>query len=197
MRGLLRLSKGIDAFTEFIGQLTLWLVPLVVAVGVWNVANRYVGRAIGITLGSNFYIEAQWYIFSVIFLMGAAYTLKHGEHVRVDVFYGKMSPLAKARVDLFGTLFFLIPFCSLLIYFTWPYVMQSWGFVPNGMRVVWEVSPDPGGLPRAPLKTFILISPVLLIVQGISEAIKNVAVLTGHLEPTALADEQNPDLQEV
>ncbi|PDW02547.1 TRAP transporter small permease subunit [Candidatus Viridilinea mediisalina] len=197
MQGLLRLSKGIDAFTEFVGNVTIWLVPLVVAVGVWNVTNRYVGRAIGQTLGSNFYIEAQWYIFSVIFLLGAAYTLKHGEHVRVDVFYGNMSPIAKARVDLFGTLFFLIPFCALLIYFAWPYVMQSWGFLPNGRRVPWEVSPDPGGLPRAPLKTFILISPALLIIQGVSEVIKNLAVLTGHLEPKALADEQNPDLQEV
>jgi TRAP-type mannitol/chloroaromatic compound transport system permease small subunit len=189
VRGLLRLSRGIDAFTEFIGNVTIWLVPVVVAVGVWNVSNRYIGRAIGQTLGSNVYIETQWYIFSVIFLLGAAYALKHGEHVRVDVFYGKMSPIGKARVDLFGTLFFLIPFCILLIYFTIPYVQFAWN--------IREGSPDPGGLPRYPLKAFILVSPVLLIIQGISEAIKNLAVLTGNLPASELADEQNPDLLEV
>lgn len=197
MRGLLRVSKGIDAFTEIVGNIALWLVPVVLAVGVWNVANRYVGRAIGQTLGSNFYIEAQWYIFSVIFLLGGSYALKHGEHVRVDVLYSNYSPRNKVIVDLFGTLFLLMPFCMLLIYFTWPYVMQSWGILPNGRTVPWEISPDPGGLPRAPLKTFILISPVLLIIQGISELIKNAAVLTGDLPPAAVEDEQTPAMREI
>lgn len=189
MRGLLQLSKGIDAFTEFVGNIIIWLVPFVVAVGVWNVASRYVGRAIGRTLGSNFYIEAQWYIFAVIFLMGAAYALKHGEHVRVDVFYGGYPPRRKALVDFLGTILFLIPFCLLLLYFAWPYVTTSWS--------IREGSPDPGGLPRYAIKTFILVSPVLLIVQGISEAIKNLAVLTGHAEPDVVADEQAPDLREI
>ncbi|MFV9505187.1 MAG: TRAP transporter small permease subunit [Oscillochloridaceae bacterium umkhey_bin13] len=197
MRGLLRVSKGIDAFTEIVGNIALWLVPVVVAVGVWNVANRYVGRAIGQTLGSNFYIEAQWYVFSVIFLLGGAYALKHGEHVRVDVLFSNYSPRQRSMVDLLGTIFFLMPFCMLLIYFTWPYVMQSWGILPSGRRVPWEISPDPGGLPRAPLKTFILISPVLLIIQGVSEIIKNSAVLMGVLPPEAVADEQTPDMREI
>jgi len=185
VRGLLRISKGIDVFTELVGNIALWLVPVVVAVGVWNVANRYIGRAINRTLGSNVFIEAQWYIFSVIFLLGAAYALKHGEHVRVDVLYGSWPPRRKALVDFLGTLLFLIPFCLLLIYFGWPYVENSWRLREN--------SPDPSGLPRYPLKTFLLISPVLLIIQGISEAIKNLAVVTGHLAPAAVADEQSPD----
>lgn len=189
MQGLLRLSKGIDAFTEVVGRFTYWLVPVVLAVGVWNVFNRYIGRAIGQSLGSNLFIEAQWYIFAVIFFMGTAYALKHGEHVRVDVLYGAWTPKRKALVDLLGTLLFLIPFCVLFIYFSYPAVRQSWGFLPNGKQIPWEVSPDPGGLPRAPLKTFLLISPALLIIQAISEAIKNLAIVTGHIEPTTLHEE--------
>jgi TRAP-type mannitol/chloroaromatic compound transport system permease small subunit len=175
VRGLLRLAKGIDAFTEVVGNVTLWFVPIVVAVGCWNVFNRYIGRAIGQTLGSNMYIEAQWYIFASLFFMGGAYALKHGEHVRVDVFYGNYSAQRKALVDFLGTLFFLVPFCTLLIYF-------SWSFVGNAWRLR-EMSPDPGGLPRYTIKTFLIISPSLLLIQAVSEAIKNLAVLTGHLKP--------------
>lgn len=184
MKGLLALSKGIDTFTEFTGRLVYWLVPLVVAVGVWNVANRYVGRAIGQSLGSNVFIELQWYIFAVIFFTGSAYVLKHGGHVRVDVLYGNWNPRQKAMADLFGTLFFLMPFCILLFYFSWSTVESSWK--------IREMSPDPGGLPRYPLKTFLLISPSLLLIQGISEAIKNAAVLTGDLDPVELAEVQTP-----
>nr|WP_255604452.1 TRAP transporter small permease subunit [Oscillochloris sp. ZM17-4] len=185
---MLRLSKGIDAFTELTGRITYWLVPLVLGVGVWNVFNRYIGRAIGQSLGSNVFIEAQWYIFAVIFFLGSAYALKHGEHVRVDVLYGGWPPRRRALIDFLGTLLFLIPFCLLFIYFAYPTVRQSWGFLPNGRQIPWEMSPDPGGLPRAPLKTFLLISPVLLIIQGISEAIKNLAILTGDIDPSALAE---------
>jgi len=189
VQGLLRLSKVIDAFTEVVGNITLWLVPLVVGVGVWNVANRYVGRAIGRTLGSNFYIEAQWYIFSVIFFLGSAYVLKHGGHVRVDLFYANFPPRRKALVDLLGTLFFLLPFCVLLIYFSWPVVQTAFK--------IREMSPDPDGLPRYPLKAFLIVSPVLLFIQGISEAIKNLAVLMGAADPSLVAEEQRRDTLEL
>jgi TRAP-type mannitol/chloroaromatic compound transport system permease small subunit len=180
VRALLRVSRGIDAFTEFIGTIVYWLVPVVLAVGVWNVANRYVGQAIGQQLGSNVYIELQWYIFSVIFLTGAAYTLKHGEHVRVDLLYGSWSPMRKAWVNMLGTILCLIPFCILLIYFSIPAISNSWS--------IREMSPDPNGLPRYPIKTFILVSAVLLIIQGISEFIKNLAAITGHSDPTTLEE---------
>lgn len=182
MRGLLRLSKWIDTFTEFTGRFAYWLVPIVLAVGIWNVANRYVGRAIGRSLGSNIFIELQWYIFSVIFFLGAAYALKHGEHVRVDLFYANYSPRRKALADLIGTLFYLMPFCLLLIYFSWPVVETS-------VRVR-EMSPDPGGLPRYPLKAFLILSPILLFIQGISEAIKNYAVYSGYADPSLVLEEQ-------
>ena len=183
---LLRISRIIDTFTEWVGRIAYFLVPIVVAVGVWNVANRYVGRAIGRTLGSNFYIEAQWYIFSLIFLLGAAYALKHNEHVRVDVFYSNYSPQRRALVNFLGTLFFLIPFCGLLIYFGWPYVEQSWRIREN--------SPDPGGLPRYIIKTFLIVSPILLIIQGISEAIKYFAAWRGFLEPSQVEEEHETRL---
>ncbi len=189
MEGLLRLSKVIDAFTEVTGRITYWLVPLVIGVGVWNVFNRYIGRAIGMSLGSNFFIEAQWYLFAIIFFLGAAYALKHGEHVRVDVFYGHWNAKQKALSTFLGTIFFLIPFCLLFIYFSYSTVRQAWGFLPNGKQIPWEMSPDPGGLPRAPLKTFLLVSPALLIIQGISEAIKSFAILREKADPSALVEE--------
>ncbi len=146
-----------------------------VLVGVWNVAGRYIGRAIGQNLTSNAFIETQWYIFDLVFLLGAAYALKHDEHVRVDVLYSSWPPKWKAVANLIGTLFFLIPFCVLVIIFSWQAVTNSWGIL--------ETSPDPGGLPRYPIKSMLIVSFVLLIIQGISEAIKNFAIFTGQLAP--------------
>lgn len=174
MQGLIALSRGIDAFTEQVGKLVLFLVPIVILVGVWNALTGFAGQIFQVSLGSNFYIELQWYIFSLIFLLAAAYDLKHNEHVRVDVLYGRWGPRGKAWVNLLGSILILIPFCLLLIYFSYPAVANSWRFR--------EVSGDPGGLPRYPIKTFIIISPILLIIQGISEFIKNLAFLTGHLQ---------------
>ncbi len=151
------------------------LVLLMVLVGVWNVIGRYLGRAVGQNLTSNALIETQWYIFDLIFLLGAAYALKHDEHVRVDVFYSSWSPKRKALLDLIGTLLFLIPFSILVIFFSWNTIAASWA--------IGEVSPDPGGLPRYPIKAVILISFFLLILQGISEAIKKFAIFQGWLPP--------------
>lgn len=171
---LLRISRAIDRFNEIIGRFALWLVLLMVAIGVWNVIGRYLGKAIGQNLTSNLFIESQWYIFDLVFLLGAAYTLKHDEHVRVDVFYSNWSRKRKALADFLGTLFFLIPFCGLVIYFSWSAIVESW--------ITREVSPDPGGLIRYPIKTMIIVSFGLLIVQGISELIKNWAIYRGHLQ---------------
>ncbi len=146
-----------------------------VIIGGWNVVGRYLGRLIGRNLSSNAYIEAQWYIFDLIFFFAAAYTLKHNEHVRVDVFYSKWNPRRKAIIEIFGTLFFLIAFCILIIIFSWETILNSWSILEN--------SPDPDGLPRYPIKTTIIISFALLILQGISQIIKNVAILKGHIQP--------------
>jgi len=170
---LLRLSKIIDRINQSIGQLTLWLVLIMIIVGVWNVIGRYLGNAIGQNLSSNALIETQKYLFGIIFLVSAAYALKHNEHVRVDLFYSGWSPKRKALVNLIGTLLFLIPFSILVIYFSRASVYNSWAIL--------EASPDPDGLPRYPIKTMIPIAFALLILQGISEAIKNFAIFTGKL----------------
>ncbi|WP_413200250.1 TRAP transporter small permease subunit [Nostoc piscinale] len=173
MEKLLKISKIIDTCTEFIGRCTSWLVLVMVILGVWNVVGRYVGRLIGSNLTSNAYIEAQWYIFDLVFLLGAAYTLKHNEHVRVDIFYSNWQRRRKAIADLLGTIFFLIPFCVMVIIFSWDTIIASWQIQEN--------SPDPGGLPRYPIKAMIIVSFILLIFQGISQAMKNWAIIQGRL----------------
>lgn len=173
MQTLLRISRILDTINQRIGQIVLWLVLLTIGVGVWNVIGRTIGNAIGQNLSSNALIETQWYLFDLIFLLGAAYSLKHNAHVRVDMLYSRWNHKGKALANLVGSLLFLIPFSILVIYFSWQSVYNSWAIL--------ESSPDPGGLPRYPIKTCILISFVLLILQGISEAIKNLAILTNNL----------------
>ena len=170
---LLPIAKKIDRFTNTIGKLAYWLVLVMIGVGVWNVLGRYIGNAVGQNLSSNALIETQWYLFDLVFLLGAAYTLQHNEHVRVDVFYAGWNRKRKALADLLGTVFFLIPFSILVIYFSWESVVQSW--------IIRETSPDPGGLSRYPIKAMVIVSFLLLIIQGISETIKNWAIIQGHL----------------
>lgn len=177
----MKISRIIDAFTERIGRYTSWLVLVMVILGVWNVVGRYLGRISGNNLTSNAYIEAQWYIFDVIFFLGAAYTLKHNEHVRVDIFYSNWQRRRKAIADFLGTIFFLIPFSIIVIFVSWETIVASWQ--------IGELSPDPGGLPRYPIKAMIIVGFVLLIIQGISQAIKNLAIIQGRLEP----QEENHD----
>jgi len=172
---LLRLSRTIDRLTESIGKLVLWLVLVMVAIGIWNAIGRYIGQAIGQNLSSNAFIEAQWYCFSLVFLLGAGYTLKHDEHVRMDMLYNAWPPKRRAIANAIGALLFLIPFSVLTLWFSWKPVSNSWR--------IGEVSPDPGGLPRYPIKAMILVCFVLLIAQGVSEIIKNIAIVTGHRTP--------------
>ncbi len=172
MQTLLQWARWIDRINERIGRYTYWLVLLMVGIGTWNVIGRYLGFWLGRNLSSNAFIETQWYLFDLVFLLGAAYTLKHNDHVRVDVFQSRWSPRKRALADLIGTLFFLLPFCIMVIWVSWGAIATSWA--------MWETSPDPGGLPRYPIKTMILVSFGLLILQGIAEAIKKLQiVLTG------------------
>lgn len=157
--------------SEWTGQGVLWLVAVMIVIGAFNAVARYVTRWTGTNLSSNAYIEAQWYLFSLVFLLGASYALKHDAHVRVDVFYGRLSARGKAWIDLLGTVLFLIPFSVFMLVVSWPSVAASWR--------VREVSPDPGGLPRWPIKAVILVAFVLLILQGIAEAAKRIRILRG------------------
>jgi TRAP-type mannitol/chloroaromatic compound transport system permease small subunit len=158
-----------DALSDKLGQLVGWLTLAMVLLGAFNAVARYTGKFTGVNLSSNAYIELQWYLFSLIFLLGAAHTLQRDQHVRVDVLYGLLSKRAQARIDLAGGLFFLVPFCVFGLIMCWPTVRNSWS--------VWEVSPDPGGLPRYPLKTAMLLCFGLLLLQGFSELIKHIRTL--------------------
>jgi TRAP-type mannitol/chloroaromatic compound transport system permease small subunit len=178
VKGLLRVSRAIDALIEWIGNLLPYLVIVMIAAGFYNVVARYLGRFVGARLTNNSAIEIQWYMYSVLFFLGFAYILKHNLNVRVDFLYAKWSPRRRAWIDLLGTLLFLIPFCILGIYVTISPVMSSWGRLPNGTWGTWEISPDPDGLPRAPIKSMIIVAFVLLLIQAISQVIKYLAVLT-------------------
>jgi len=185
LRTLLKLSAAIDTVSELFGQLANWIVLITIAIGFYNVAVRFTGRWTGLQLSSNVYIELQQYLFSLIFLLGFAYILKHGINVRVDFLYARWSDRTRALIDLVGTLAFLIPFCIIGIYVTISPVLTSWGRLPDGTWGAWEMSPDANGLPRAPIKSMIIVAFTLLLMQAISQTIKYLAVL-GHREIEAV-----------
>ena len=193
MRALLRLAYGIDRITELIGNVATLIVPILTIIGFGNVVVRFVGRSIGRQLASNAAIEWQWYLFSILFLLMFGYILKHNINVRVDFLYAKWDPKRRAVVDLLGTLLFLIPFCLIGIYFSWKPILTSWGLRFDGSWGPWEGSPNPDGLPRAPLKSMLIVGLGLLCLQAVSQVIKYIAVLNGTLagsEATALQDYQ-------
>jgi TRAP-type mannitol/chloroaromatic compound transport system permease small subunit len=165
------LVRAADAVSEYTGRAVRWLVAVMVLVGAFNAVARYLGRWTGVNLSSNAYIELQWYLFSLVFLLGVSYALKHDAHVRVDVLYGRLGARGRAWIDLLGTVLFLIPFSVFMLALSWPSVAASWR--------VREVSPDPGGLPRYPIKAVVLVAFVLLILQGVAEATRRVRVLRG------------------
>jgi TRAP-type mannitol/chloroaromatic compound transport system permease small subunit len=169
---LLRITDAFDAAMGWFGRAVSWLTLGMVVLGAGNAGLRYIGRFVGENLTSNAVVEAQWYLFSLVFLLGAAPTLLRDRHVRVDVLYGRLKPRGKAAIDLVGGLVFLLPFCAFAIWVSSPSIRASIS--------VWETSPDPGGLPRWPIKAVILVCFGMLIGQGVSETIKRVAVLTGH-----------------
>jgi TRAP-type mannitol/chloroaromatic compound transport system permease small subunit len=172
LQGLLRLARGIDRFSDLFGWLIAALTLIMVLVGAWNVVGRFVGRAVGQNLTSNSLLEWQWYLFSMVFLLGAGYVLRHDAHVRVDVIYHRMTDRRRAIVNLLGTLLFLIPFCIMALGVTW-----NWFELSFRIR---ESSPDPGGLPRWPIKFLLVFGFGLLLLQAVSQLIKAVGVLTGH-----------------
>ena len=161
-----RTAAWLECLSEFSGRLVAWLVLLLVVLISYDVAMRYLFEAGSVALQ-----ELEWHLFALIFLLGAAYTFKHDGHVRVDVFYqNRMGIRARAWVDLLGTFCFLIPFCALVIINSWPFVHDAWLFH--------EASPDPGGLPaRWLLKAAIPLGFVLLLLQGLADAINKLLIL--------------------
>jgi len=169
---LLHIADTLDRFQDKFGKWLYWLALAMVVVGGFNTIVRYLDKFTGLGISSNMYLELQWYLFSLLFLLGASYTLRHDDHVRVDIMYSRLGAKGKAWINVLGTILLLVPFCVLMIWVSWPAVANSWA--------VWEVSPDPGGLPRYPIKTVIPIAFILILTQGISMLLRNLAVLMGH-----------------
>ncbi len=193
MRYLRQYVRIIDGFTEALGKISMYLVIITVVVGFLNVVLRYVGRFVGARLTSNFFIELQWYLYSLIFFFGFAYILKHNINVRVDFWFGEQSVKRKAMIDFVGHWLALVPFTIIALWVTIPPVLTSWGLRSDGTWGAWELSPDPDGLPRAPIKTFIILAFISLLLQAFSELIKLYGTLTddrdllpeGYVEPDA------------
>lgn len=179
---MMNFVRWMDSVSTSLGKISASLVILTVAIGFYNVVARYLGRFVGVKLTTNMLIELQWYLFSLIFLFGFPYILKIGENVRVDFLYADWSMKTKAWVNLIGHLFLLI-FCIIGIWVTFYPVLQSWGLLPDGTFGHWEVSPDPDGLPRAPIKTMMPVGFALLFLQGLAEIFKNVARIRGEEIP--------------
>lgn len=189
MQRFLRIADAIDRFQDRIGKWLYWLTLMMVVVGGFNAVVRYMDKFTGMSLSSNFYLELQWYLFSLLFLLGAAYTLRHNAHVRVDIVYSNLSLKGKAWVDLLGTLIFLFPFCVLMLWVSWPAVMNSWE--------VLEMSPDPGGLPRYPIKTAIPVAFLLVLIQGVSMTIRSLAVLMGVTDELGLEGRRGAGIAQI
>lgn len=159
--------QAIDAFTDFTGRTIAWLTVIMVALVVTVVITRYF-----LTVGSIALQESVTYLHCMIFMLGLGYTLQHDGHVRVDIFYRGFSPRFKAIVNLIGGLIFLIPFCLLIFFTSWDYVLASW--------VIRETSAENNGLPFIYLlKTLMLLMPATLVLQGIAEIIRSGLVLSG------------------
>ncbi|GIK56784.1 MAG: TRAP transporter small permease subunit [Chloroflexi bacterium] len=187
-------ANAIDKLTEGLGAISMYLVLPTVFIGFANVVLRYAGRFVGVRLTSNAIIEIQWYLYSLIFFFGFAYILKHNINVRVDFWYGQQSLKRKAIIDFVGHLIALVPFCLLGLYVTYNPVMLSWGRRFDGTWGTWEMSPDPSGLPRAPIKTMILVGFFTLLLQAIVELIRLYGTLRDidELQRTSPEDKEAP-----
>jgi TRAP-type mannitol/chloroaromatic compound transport system permease small subunit len=163
---LLQFSSLIDEINRRFGRLAAWLVLIACLVSAGNATSRYL-----FSMSSNAWLEVQWYMFTGMFLLGASYTLKVNEHVRVDIVYANVSDRTRLWIDTFGLVFFLLPATVMLAWMTWPFFVEAW--IRN------ESSSNAGGLIRWPVKIIMPIGFALLSLQGISELIKRIAALKG------------------
>jgi TRAP-type mannitol/chloroaromatic compound transport system permease small subunit len=181
MRVLLALSRGIDALNERVGRIVLWLVLAMALLSSINAAARYVFNR-----SSNAWLELQWYMFAAIFLLCSGYTLLHNEHIRIDVVSSRFSRRTRVWIDIFGTLFFLLPMSILILKLSWPIFMNAW--------VSSEMSSNAGGLIRWPARALVPAGFFLLSLQGVSELIKRIAFLKG-LIPDPVEKPQIPAIE--
>ena len=166
MSSLLRFSAFIDALNEWIGKVVAWLGLAAVLICTATAIARY-----ALNIGSNAWLEMQWYLNAAVFLLVAAWALKRNEHVRIDVIAGRLSPRAQAWIDIVGSVFMLLPAVLIIAWYSWPNLVNS--------IHVNEHSSDPGGLVRWPVRMLIPLAFTLLALQGVSELVKRIAFLKG------------------
>ncbi|EKV32803.1 TRAP dicarboxylate transporter, DctQ subunit [Caenispirillum salinarum AK4] len=184
---LMRLGRMLDRINAAVGAAVMWLAVGMVVIQFGIVVLRYV-----FGMSFIFVTELELYLHAALFMLGAGYTLLHDGHVRVDIFYGSQTPRRKAAIDLLGTLVFLVPSCVAILVYTWPFVRKSWEIGEGAISV--------GGIPASYLlKSFITAFAVLLLVQGLGLALRNLAVLLGAPPPKetrGIADRASEALRE-
>jgi len=168
LRALLAVSRGIDRCNELLGRALGWLVLAAVLVSAGNAVLRK-----AFDIGSNAFLEVQWYLFAAVFMLGAGYVMRHNAHVRIDVLANRLQPRTNAWIDLLGILLFTVPLCGVLIALGWPVFERAW--------VSGELSENAGGLVRWPVLLLIPLGFALLLLQCLSEAVKRAAFLAGLL----------------
>ena len=183
MNALLAFSRAVDRVNETIGKATTWLILIVVVISAGNAVVRYT-----IDWSSNALLEVQWYLFSAIFLLCAAYVLNRNEHIRIDVIFGRYSERTQNWIDVFGFIAFMLPMAILTLYLSWPVFMMAW---TSG-----ETSANPGGLIRWPVRLLMPVGFFMLMLQGFSELIKRLAFLAG-AAPNPLHKVEGPTAEEL
>ena len=184
MKFLLTWSRLIDSLTERIGRVAHWLILAMVLISAGNAVARY-----AFNLSSNAWLEIQWYLFSAVFLLCAGSTLLHNQHVRIDVITGRLSRRAKTWLEIFGSVFFLLPVAVLILWLSWPVFLDSFR---SG-----EVSSNANGLILWPARLLLPVGFALLVLQGLSELIKRAAFLRGLIADPAEPHESASAVQEL
>ncbi|TCR60646.1 TRAP transporter small permease subunit [Bosea sp. BK604] len=174
MQALLKISRIIDAINGQIGKKIAWLILLAVIIATVNAIVRKL-----FNVSSNAWLELQWMLFGAVFLMCASWTLQLKEHIRIDIVNSMLPKRVRQWIDLLGHLFFLLPFTVLIVYHSWPFFLRSYA--------INEQSLSAGGLAQWPAKGLVVVGFVMLTFQGISEVIKQIAIMTGHLEDEEVA----------
>ena len=182
MNGLLRISRLIDALNEQLGRLILWLVLAAVLISAGNAILRK-----AFNVGSNAFLEIQWYLFAAVFMLGVGYVLLKNAHVRIDFISSRLSKRTNAAIDILGFVLFTIPLSLILIHLSWPLFVAT---LTSG-----EVSPNAGGLIRWPVVLLLPVGFSILLLQSLSELIKRSAFLAGALDEP-FSDDETPSDEE-
>ena len=183
MSSLLGLSRLIDVINSWVGKFTMWLILAATAISAGNAVMRK-----AFNIGSNAYLEIQWYLFAAVFMLGVGYVMLKNGHVRIDFISTRLSKRTNAIIDAVGLVLFTIPLSVIMINLGWPVFYNA--FVSG------EMSQNAGGLIRWPVILLIPLGFGILILQSVSELIKRVAFLTGHLaEPFTVEHEKSVEEQ--